>query len=66
MDRENERVKRVLRKQKDEEDFWDEIKEFQSEPSSDESKIKGCRPDEPSSGEDNPEVDNKEGGNAYE
>ena len=63
--RENKREKRVLRKQR-EEDFWDELKELQSESSSDESNIEDSSLDEPSSDEDNLEVDNKRGDNTHE
>ena len=61
IDRENERKKRFLRKQREEEDFWDEFEELQSESSSDESNIEDSSLDEPSSDEDNLEVDNKRG-----
>ena len=66
MDRKNERKKRFLRKQREEEDFWDELEEFQSEPSSNESNIEDSSLDEPSSDKDNLEVNNKWGDNTYE
>ncbi len=54
-----------MRKQREEEDFWDELEEFQSESSSDESNIKDSSLDEHSSDEDNMEVDNRRGDNTY-
>ncbi len=65
IDQENKREKRFLRKQREEEDFWDELEEFQSESSSDESNIKDSSFDEPSSDEDNVEVDKKQGDNIH-
>ena len=65
IDRENEQKKRFLRKQREEEDFWDELEEFQSESSSDESNIEDSSLDEPSSDEDNVEVDNRRGDNTH-
>ena len=64
--RENERKKRFLRKQREEEDFWDELEELQSESSSDESNIEDSSLDEPSSDKDNVEVDNRRGDNTHE
>lgn len=58
IDRENERKKRFLRKQS-EEDFWDEYEELQSESSSDESNLEDSSLDELSSEEDNLEVDER-------
>ena len=55
LDRENERRRRFLRKQREEEDFWGEYEELRSEFSSDESHFEDSTPDEPSSEEDNPE-----------
>ena len=55
-----------MRKQREEEDFWDELEEFQSEFSSDKSNIKDSSLDEPSFDKDNVEVDNKRGDNTYE
>ena len=66
IDRENKQKKRFLRKQREEEDFWDELEELQSESSLDESNTEDSSLDEPSSDEDNVEVDNKLGDNTYE
>ena len=66
IDRGNERKKRFLRKQREEEDFWDEYEELQSESSSDESNLEDSSLDEPSSEEDSLEVDNKRGDNTHE
>ena len=59
IDRENERKKRFLKKQIEKDDFWDEFEELQSESSSDESSIEDSSLVEPSSDEDNSEVENK-------
>ena len=66
VDRENERKRRFLRKQREEEDFWDEYEESLSESSSDESNLEDLSLDEPSSEEDSLEVDNKRGDNTHE
>ena len=65
IDRENERKKRFLRKQREEED-WDEYEESLSESSSHESNLEDSSLDKPSSGEGNLEVDNKRGDNTHE
>ncbi len=65
IDRENERKKRFLRKKREEEDFWDELEEFQSKSGSDDSNIKDSSLDEPSSDEDNVVVDNRRGDNTH-
>ncbi len=57
INRENERKKGFLRKQREEEDFLDELEEFQSDSSSDESKMEDPNLDKPSFDEDNVEVD---------
>ena len=66
IDRKNEQKKRFLRKQREEEDFWDELEELQSESSSDEANIKDSSLDKPSSDKDNVEVDTKWRDNIYE
>ena len=66
IDREYERKKRFLKKQSEEEDFWDEFEELRSESSSDESSIEDSSLVEPSSDEDNPEMVKKRGGNTSE
>ena len=66
IDREYERKKRFLKKQREEEDFWDEFEELQSESSSDESSIEDSSLVEPSSDEDNLEVVKKRGDNTCE
>ena len=66
IDRENERRGRFLRKQREEEDFWDEYEELRSESSSDESNFEDSTFDEPSSEEDNPEGGNRRGDNTRE
>lgn len=53
IDRESERKKRGLKKQREEEDYWDEFEEHQSESSSDESNIEFSSLDESSSDKDN-------------
>ena len=63
IDRENERKTRVLRNQREEEDFLDELEELQSESSSGEPNIEDSSLDEPSSDGDNLEVSNKRGEN---
>ena len=55
-----------MRKQREEEDFWDEYEESLSESSSDESNLEDSSLDEPSSKEDNLEVDHKWENNAHE
>ena len=60
IDREYERKKR------EEEDFWDEFEELQSESSSDESSIEDSSLVEPSSDEDNLEEVKKRGDNTCE
>ena len=66
IDRENERKKRFLKKLREEEDFWDEPEELQSESSSNESNIEDSSLDEPSSDENNMEVNNKRGDHTRE
>ncbi len=65
IDRENERKKRFLRKQREEKDFWNKLEEFQSECSSDESNIKDFRLDELSFDENNVKVDKRRGDNTH-
>ena len=65
IDREKERKRRFLRKQR-EEDFWDGYKKPQSKSSLDESTFEDPSLDEPSSEEDNLEMDNKLGDNTHE
>lgn len=64
--RENERKKKFLKKQREEDNFWDEFEGLQSESSSDESSIEDSSLVEPSSDEDNFEVENKLGDNTNE
>ena len=66
IDQEHERKKRVLKKQREDDDFWDEFEELQSESSSDDSGIEDSSLVEPSFDEDNLEVDNKRGDDTYE
>ena len=66
IDREYERKKRFLKKQREEEDFWDEFEELQSESSSDVSSIEDCSFVEHSSDEDNLEEVKKRGDNTCE
>ena len=65
IDQENER-RRFLKKQREEENFWDEYEELRSESSSDESNFKDYTLDEPSSEEDNPDGGNSRGDNTHE
>lgn len=62
----SERKKRGLKKQKEEEEFWDELDELQSESSSDETNIEDSSLEEPSSDEDSKEANNKRGDNTGE
>ena len=70
LDRENERKKRFLKKQREEEDFWDEYEDPLLESSSDESKVESSL-DESSSEEgdlglDDVRVDDLRGDNTLE
>ena len=66
IDRENERKRRFLRKQREEEDFWDEYEEPCSESSSDESRFEDSSHDGTSSEEDNLDKGNIRGDNICE
>lgn len=57
---------RFLRKQRKEEDFWDELKELQLEFRFDKSNIKDSSLDELSSDKNIMEIDNKLGDNTHE
>ena len=61
LDQENQRRKEILRKQRDEEDFWDEYKGVSVDSSSDKSS-----PDEHSSGEEKLIVEGSRGDNIQE
>ena len=66
IDRENERKKRFLKKQREEEDFWDGYEEPLSESSSDESNIEDSSHDESSSEEGNFGLDDVRGDDTLE
>lgn len=53
--KENQRKKVILRKQREEEDYWDEYEDYGLESSSDESECDGFGPDLPSSDEEEEE-----------
>ena len=48
VDYKNQRKKEILRRQRQEEGYWDEYEDYNSEPSSDESDCNEPIPDEPS------------------
>ena len=56
VDYENQRKKEILRRQRQEEDYWDVFEDYNSESSSDESDCNEPSPDEPSSDEEEEEV----------
>ena len=56
VDYENQRKKEILRRQRQEEDYWDEYEDYNSEYSSDESDCNKPSPDEPSSDEEEEKV----------
>ena len=66
VDREDQRKKEILRRQREEEDFWDEYENLSSESSSDESKCDGSSQDEPSSEDEDLVVENKRGDSTCE
>lgn len=66
IDRENERKRRYLRKQREEEDLWDEYEEPRSESSSDESHFENSSLDGTSSEEDNLDGGKTRGDNTCE
>ena len=66
IDVESQQKKRFLRKQREEEDFWDEHEDLRSESSSDESRFDECSLDEQSADEESLEVDNGRGDNTQE
>ena len=66
IDVESQQKKRFLRKQREEEDFWDEYEGLRSESSSDESRFDECSLDERSTDEESLEVDNRKGDNTQE
>ena len=66
IDQENQRRRGFLRKQREEEDFWDEDEDFRSESSSDDSNIDESSFDERSSDEENSGVDNGRGDGTQE
>ena len=65
-DLENQRRRKFLRKQREEEDYWDEHEDLQSESSSDESNFAESSLDGRSSDEENSEVDNRRGDGTQE
>ena len=56
VDNENQRKKGILRRQREEEDYWDEYEDYSFESSSDESDCDEPSPDLPSSDEEEEEV----------
>ena len=66
VDRENQRIKDILRRQRKEEEFWDEYKNPSSEFSFNESNCDGCSQDGPSSKEEDLVVENKRRDCTYE
>lgn len=66
IDRGNQRRKRFLRKQKEEEDFWDEHEDPQSESNSDESNFDESSLVERSSDKENVDADDGRGDNTKE
>ena len=55
-DNENQQKKEILRRQREEEDYWDEYEDYSLEPSSDESECDEPSPDLLSSDEEEEEV----------
>ena len=56
VDHENQRKKGILRRQREEEDYWDEYEDYSVESSSDESDCDEPSPDMPSSDEEEEEL----------